>query len=171
MLLQVKVPVCVFAFDCLFVDGDTLLKEPLEVRRARMAAALPNMQPGFVCMAFSHRLQARKPNSNNAQPDSAPGKGRSSKAPNGPSLESLHASSAGDASAAKQSGQPVEVELARPANGISEAEAVTDLVSDDEGARMDVDAAANPVLVSTLEKQAPGPEDIATAEGQPVTIR
>ena len=50
-------PVCVFAFDCLYVDGETLLKEPLEVRRARMAAALPNMQPGFVCLAKSHRLQ------------------------------------------------------------------------------------------------------------------
>ena len=57
MVVQVKVPVCVFAFDCLFVDGETLLKEPLEVRRARMAAALPNMQPGFVCLAKSHRLQ------------------------------------------------------------------------------------------------------------------
>lgn len=59
MVLQVKVPVCVFAFDCLYVDGETLLKEPLEARRARMAAALPNMQPGFVCLAFSHRLQVR----------------------------------------------------------------------------------------------------------------
>ena len=58
-VVQVKVPVCVFAFDCLFVDGETLLKEPLEARRARMAAALPNMQPGFVCLAKSHRLQVR----------------------------------------------------------------------------------------------------------------
>ena len=60
LALQVKVPVCVFAFDCLFVDGKTLLKEPLETRRACMAAALPNMQPGFVCLAKSHRLQAQK---------------------------------------------------------------------------------------------------------------
>lgn len=59
--LQVKVPVCVFVFDCLFVDGETLLKESLEVRRARMAAALPNMQPGFVCLAKSHRLQVLHP--------------------------------------------------------------------------------------------------------------
>ena len=56
--MQVKVPVCVFAFDCLFVDGQSLLKRPLQERRERLAAALPNLRPGFVCLAHSHVLQA-----------------------------------------------------------------------------------------------------------------
>lgn len=55
---QVKVPVCVFAFDCLYVDGESLLKQPLQERRERLAAALPSLRPGFVCLAQSHVLQA-----------------------------------------------------------------------------------------------------------------
>lgn len=53
---------------------------------------------------------------------------------------------------------------------------VTDLVSDDEAADADgedaapVEAAQQPSL-STLEKQAPGPDDIAMADGEPAAIQ
>lgn len=57
-LVQVKVPVCVFAFDCLYVDGQSLLKWPLQERRERLAVALPNLRPGFICLAHSHVLHA-----------------------------------------------------------------------------------------------------------------
>ncbi len=52
---------------------------------------------------------------------------------------------------------------------------MTDLVSDDEAA--DVDGkdsaveAAQQARLSTLEKQAPGPEDIAMADGEPAAIQ
>lgn len=52
---------------------------------------------------------------------------------------------------------------------------MTDLVSDDEGADMsdkDVPSeAAQQASISTLEKQAPGPEDIAMADGEPAAIQ
>jgi len=52
---------------------------------------------------------------------------------------------------------------------------VTDLVSDDEGAdTSDKDItseAAQQASTSTLEKQAPGPEDIAVADGEPAAIQ
>lgn len=149
-MAQVKVPVCVFAFDCLHVDGETLLKEPLEARRAHMAAALPSMQPGFVCLAKSHRLQAQKPG---PRPDTQQDPNSAEVPPASTGLaqqaDELHASSAGDA--------------------------VTDLVSEDEDADMAAgeaaERAAQHVILSTLEKQAPGPEDIAISEGEPAAIR
>jgi hypothetical protein len=52
--------VCVFAFDCLFVDGESLIKRPLVERRERLAAALPNLLPGHVALAHSHVLLAPK---------------------------------------------------------------------------------------------------------------
>jgi len=52
---------------------------------------------------------------------------------------------------------------------------VTDLVSDDEGADMSdkdvLSEAAQQASISTLEKQAPGPEDIAMADGEPAAIQ
>ena len=52
---------------------------------------------------------------------------------------------------------------------------MTDLVSDDEGADLsdkDVPSeAAQQASMSTLEKQAPGPEDIAMADGEPAAIQ
>lgn len=73
--VQVKVPVCVFAFDCLYVDGQSLLKRPLQERRERLAAALPGLRPGFVCLAQSHVLQspaAPAPTPESAQPAAQP---------------------------------------------------------------------------------------------------
>ena len=140
-------PVCVFAFDCLFVDGKTLLKEPLETRRARMAAALPNMQPGFVCLAKSHRLQAQKP----TPPNDEKHESGSAKAPSTGTAQAqnVHASSAGPP--------------------------VTDLVSEDEDAEADVGAhactAAEQARVSTLEKQAPCQQDVALTGGEPAAIQ
>ncbi len=49
--------VCVFVFDLLFVDGDSLVHLPLRQRRARLAAALPNLQPGHVQFATSMEFQ------------------------------------------------------------------------------------------------------------------
>ncbi len=145
--LQVKVPVCVFAFDCLFVDGKTLLKEPLETRRARMAAALPNMQPGFVCLAKSHRLQAQKPTT----PKDEKHESGSAKTPSTEAAQAqdIYASSAGAP--------------------------VTDLVSEDEDAGADPGAhactAAEQASVSTLEKQAPCQQDVALTGGEPAAIQ
>ncbi len=49
--------VCVFVFDLLYVDGDSLVHLPLRQRRARLAAALPNLQPGHVQFATSMEFQ------------------------------------------------------------------------------------------------------------------
>ena len=49
--------VCVFAFDLLYVDGDSLVHLPLRQRRARLAQALPNLAPGFVQFATSMEFQ------------------------------------------------------------------------------------------------------------------
>ena len=149
-VLQVKVPVCVFAFDCLFVDGETLLKEALESRRARMAAALPGMRPGFVCLAKSHRLQGLKSTlARQAQPDTGAGKtpGAGNKACADPRY--------GEIPSAERAG----------AEELHAGDAVTDLVSEDEGA----DGAAQ--SLSMPEKQAPGPQDIDMSGGEPVTLR
>ena len=49
--------VCVFVFDLLYVDGDSLIHLPLRQRRARLAQALPNLEPGFVQFATSMEFQ------------------------------------------------------------------------------------------------------------------
>jgi ATP-dependent DNA ligase len=49
--------VCVFVFDLLYVDGVSLVHLPLRQRRARLAAALPNLQPGHVQFATSMEFQ------------------------------------------------------------------------------------------------------------------
>lgn len=51
-------PVCVYAFDCLCVDGKSLIKRPLIKRRESLIAALPNVSPGHVALAHSHVLLA-----------------------------------------------------------------------------------------------------------------
>ena len=56
-MLQVTMHVCVFVFDLLYVDGDSLVHLPLRQRRARLAAALPNLQPGHVQLATSMEFQ------------------------------------------------------------------------------------------------------------------
>ena len=55
--LQVTMHVCVFVFDLLYVDGDSLVHLPLRQRRSRLAAALPNLQPGHVQLATSLEFQ------------------------------------------------------------------------------------------------------------------
>ena len=55
---QIKVPVCVFAFDCLFVDGASLLRAPLSERRAALVRAFPNLRPGHFALAHSWELRA-----------------------------------------------------------------------------------------------------------------
>lgn len=42
---NIKVQVCIFAFDCLYMDGKVLLREPLTVRREALKAALTEI-PG-----------------------------------------------------------------------------------------------------------------------------
>ena len=149
-IVQVKVPVCVFAFDCLYVDGETLLKETLDARRARMAAALPGMRPGFVCIAKSHRLQGLEHTlARQAQPDT--GAGKTSGAENKARADS----DAGTIPSAEKAG----------AEELHAEDAVTDLVSEEEGA----DEAAQ--SLSMLEKQAPGPQDIDRSGGELVTLR
>ncbi|KAA6428449.1 MAG: DNA ligase [Trebouxia sp. A1-2] len=55
--IEVTMHVCVFVFDLLYVDGDSLVHLPLRQRRARLAAALPNLQPGHVQFATSMEFQ------------------------------------------------------------------------------------------------------------------
>lgn len=50
---DVTVHVCLFAFDCLFADGRTLLREPLSVRRAALYAALTEKE-GELQFAVQH---------------------------------------------------------------------------------------------------------------------
>ena len=49
--------VCVFVFDLLYVDGDSLVHLPLRQRRGRLAAAVPHLQPGHVQLATSLEFQ------------------------------------------------------------------------------------------------------------------
>lgn len=51
-------PVCVFVFDVLAVDGEDLLAAPLRARRARLSAALPHLRPGYVEPARAWELPA-----------------------------------------------------------------------------------------------------------------
>ena len=53
---QVTVPVCVFAFDLLYVDGLSVLGASLRERRQRLAAALPGLRAGYVALARSWEL-------------------------------------------------------------------------------------------------------------------
>ncbi len=45
--MQVKIHVCVFVFDLLYVDGESLVNLPLRARRERMSTSL-SMNPGFL---------------------------------------------------------------------------------------------------------------------------
>ena len=47
---DIKVRVCVFAFDCLYLNGETLLQKPLHERRAALASALTEKE-GELCLA------------------------------------------------------------------------------------------------------------------------
>ena len=49
-------PVCVFAFDLLYVDGVSVLGASLRERRQRLAAALPGLRAGYVALARSWEL-------------------------------------------------------------------------------------------------------------------
>ena len=42
---QVDIPVCIFVFDALFVDGEVLTGLPLRARRARLAQVLYSCTP------------------------------------------------------------------------------------------------------------------------------
>eukprot|EP00897_Mesotaenium_endlicherianum_P008594 jgi/Mesen1/7763/ME000408S06878 len=53
---DIKVDVCVFAFDFLYVNGQALVKEPLAERRRRMREAFPGVRPGF--FEFAHEITA-----------------------------------------------------------------------------------------------------------------
>lgn len=47
------VQVCVYAFDCLQLHGESLLSRPLSERRKNLCEALPNLEPGKVQLAHS----------------------------------------------------------------------------------------------------------------------
>ena len=51
---EVTVPVCLFAFDCLYKDGETLLRRPLSERREALASSLVE-RPGEVQLAVGSR--------------------------------------------------------------------------------------------------------------------
>lgn len=53
---EIRVHVCVFVFDILFVDGTSLLQLPLRARRERLISALCNMSKGRVEMATSKEI-------------------------------------------------------------------------------------------------------------------
>ena len=70
---------------------------------------------------------------------------------------------------------PAEAAGAEELHASTAGDGVTDLVSDDEAAEVaGQDApveAAQQASLSTLEKQAPSPEDIAMADGEPAAIQ
>ena len=93
----------------------------------------------------------------------------------------LQASRPAPASGAQQASgnaasSPGQAAGAEELHASAAGDGVTDLVSDDEAANAGgkdaapVEAAQQSSL-STLEKQAPGPEDIAMADGEPAAIR
>ena len=47
---DIKVQVCLFAFDCLYLDGQVLLQRPLTERRAALYSAVSE-QPGELMLA------------------------------------------------------------------------------------------------------------------------
>jgi len=51
---EVTVPVCLFAFDCLYKDGETLLRKPLSERREALVSSLVE-NPGEVQLAVGSR--------------------------------------------------------------------------------------------------------------------
>ena len=51
---EVTVPVCLFAFDCLYKDGETMLRKPLSERREALVASLVEA-PGEVQLAVGSR--------------------------------------------------------------------------------------------------------------------
>ena len=51
---EVTVPVCLFAFDCLYKDGETLLRKPLSERRLALESSLVE-KPGEVQLAVGSR--------------------------------------------------------------------------------------------------------------------
>ncbi|KAG1658390.1 hypothetical protein FOA52_010069 [Chlamydomonas sp. UWO 241] len=58
---QVSVSVCVFVFDIMMRDGQSLLGLPLRERRAQLVAALPGMRTGYVQMAVSEVVDPSPP--------------------------------------------------------------------------------------------------------------
>lgn len=64
-------PVCVFAFDLLYADGEALVHLPLRARRERLAAALPNLTAGVVELANARELPL--PATLGAPPEDPPG--------------------------------------------------------------------------------------------------
>lgn len=58
---QVTVPVCVFAFDLLYADGQPLVHLPLRSRRDRLAQVLPHQRPGFLQLAKGIELPPEVP--------------------------------------------------------------------------------------------------------------
>lgn len=54
---DIKVQVCLFAFDCLYLNGAMLLQKPLTERRAALAQAV-NEKPGELQFAV---FKARRP--------------------------------------------------------------------------------------------------------------
>ncbi|GAB4816048.1 hypothetical protein N2152v2_003094 [Parachlorella kessleri] len=52
-LAAISVAVCVFVFDLLYHDGQSLVRQPLKERRRALLQALPHMRPGYVMLAQS----------------------------------------------------------------------------------------------------------------------
>lgn len=61
LLPQVTIDVCVFAFDLLYADGEPLIHLPLRLRRERLAAALPNLEPSHIQLARSIEISPDPP--------------------------------------------------------------------------------------------------------------
>jgi ATP-dependent DNA ligase len=56
---DVKIAVCVFAFDLMYVDGEALVKESFRERRKRMREAFPNHSDGHFEFAREVTVSAR----------------------------------------------------------------------------------------------------------------
>jgi hypothetical protein len=120
---QVTVPVCVFAFDLLYADGEALVHLPLRARRARLAAALPNLSPGFVEMANARELPLALP---------------------APASENVSATQTIKKQAVRSGNAPATAIGAGTAAAVADADALADSMGDADADGVDIDVDAAP---------------------------
>jgi DNA ligase-1 len=110
----VTTTVCVFVFDLLFHDGETLLGLALRERRARLLAALPAMRPGYVQLATSVEIDPQQSQPAAAAAAAAESAGAGSSDPQLPGAAAEEA-----AGAAQQQARQVQVQDAQGAAAVA----------------------------------------------------
>ena len=140
-----------FAFDCLFVDGKSLLRQTLAERRAALMSAFPNLRPGHFAVAHSWELPAP------GQPP--PGTARPAAAGQG-----MQQGAAAPAEApAEREEEPMELDASEGDEGAAHVAAASGQGRDDEEGR--AAAAEEPVMDLAAEDEADLEGVMAEEEG------